>query len=85
MSFSPPLKAKGSLKLWRGSARSLTCFDSYARAVGMDSLGSDRPLDPSDKILFWYRPAAAAKYRALYADQHWADLTTDQLPEVPKP
>jgi hypothetical protein len=24
-------------------------------------------------------------YHALYGDLHWADLTTDQLPEVPKP
>jgi outer membrane lipoprotein-sorting protein len=42
-------------------------------------------LGDSNKILFWYRPAAATKYRALYGDLHWADLTTDQLPEVPKP
>jgi hypothetical protein len=42
-------------------------------------------LRDSDKILFWYRPAAATKYRALYGDLRWADLTTDQLPEVPKP
>lgn len=42
-------------------------------------------LGDSDKVLFWYRPAAATKYRALYGDLHWANLTTDRLPEVPKP
>jgi DNA-directed RNA polymerase specialized sigma24 family protein len=42
-------------------------------------------LGDSAKILFWYRPAGATKYRALYGDLHWADLTTDQLPEIPKP
>src|SRR5262249_6073419 len=42
-------------------------------------------LGDADKLLFWYRPVGAAKYRALYGDLHWADLTTDQLPEIPKP
>jgi outer membrane lipoprotein-sorting protein len=42
-------------------------------------------LGDADKVLFWYRPAGAARYRALYGDLHWADVTTDQLPEVPKP
>jgi hypothetical protein len=42
-------------------------------------------LGDADRILFWYRPAGASKYRALYADMHWEELTTDQLPEKPKP
>jgi outer membrane lipoprotein-sorting protein len=37
------------------------------------------------KILLWYRPEKATKYRALYGDLHWADVTTDLLPEVPWP
>ena len=42
-------------------------------------------LGDAGTILFWYRPANATKYRALCGDLHWADVTTDQLPEVPKP
>jgi outer membrane lipoprotein-sorting protein len=42
-------------------------------------------LGDAEKVLFWYRPAAATTYRALYGDLHWADLTTDQLPAIPKP
>jgi hypothetical protein len=42
-------------------------------------------LGDADKLLFWYRPAGATKYRALYGNLHWADVTTDQLPEIPKP
>jgi outer membrane lipoprotein-sorting protein len=41
-------------------------------------------LGDAEKLLFWYRPAGATKYRALYGDLHWADLTTDRLPEIPK-
>jgi hypothetical protein len=38
----------------------------------------------ASQLIFWYRPAASTRHRGLYADMHWADLTTDQLPEVPK-
>jgi outer membrane lipoprotein-sorting protein len=41
-------------------------------------------LGDADKILFWYRPEGAAKYRALYGDLHVADVTEDKLPEKPK-
>jgi outer membrane lipoprotein-sorting protein len=39
----------------------------------------------ADKIVFWYRPAGAEKYRALYGDLHVGDVAADQLPEKPKP
>jgi outer membrane lipoprotein-sorting protein len=39
----------------------------------------------ADKIVFWYRPAGAEKYRALYGDLHVGDVTADQLPERPRP
>ncbi len=38
-----------------------------------------------DKILFWYRPEGAAKYRALYGDLHASDVTEDRLPVKAKP
>jgi hypothetical protein len=40
-------------------------------------------LGDAGRVLFWYRPPEAAKWRTLYADLHWAELTTDQLPEKP--
>jgi hypothetical protein len=42
-------------------------------------------LGDADKILFWYRPEGATKYRALYGDLHVSDVTADRLPERPKP
>ncbi|OAI40405.1 hypothetical protein AYO40_04760 [Planctomycetaceae bacterium SCGC AG-212-D15] len=42
-------------------------------------------LGDADRMIFWYRPAKATKYRALYADLHWTDQSSDQLPVVPKP
>jgi hypothetical protein len=41
-------------------------------------------LGDRDKIIFWYRPGKADKYRAVYGDLHVADVTADQLPEKPK-
>jgi outer membrane lipoprotein-sorting protein len=41
-------------------------------------------LGDADKILFWYQPEGATKYRALYGDLHVADVTEDKLPEKPK-
>ena len=37
-----------------------------------------------DKIIFWYRPDKAEKYRAVFGDLHVADVSADQLPEKPK-
>jgi outer membrane lipoprotein-sorting protein len=37
-----------------------------------------------DKIVFWYRPDKAGKYRAVYGDLYVKDVTADQLPEKPK-
>lgn len=41
-------------------------------------------LGDRDKIVFWYRPDKADKYRAVYGDLHIAEVTADQLPEKPK-
>jgi outer membrane lipoprotein-sorting protein len=41
-------------------------------------------LGDKEKVLFWYRPEGAAKYRAVYGDLRVADVTADQLPEKPK-
>jgi hypothetical protein len=38
-------------------------------------------LGDAQKMLFWYRPEKAAKYRVLYADLHWADVAADKLPK----
>lgn len=40
-------------------------------------------LGDADKILFWYRPEGASKYRVLYGDLHASDVTEDKLPEKP--
>ena len=37
-----------------------------------------------EKIVFWYRPDKADKYRAVYGDLYMADVTADKLPEKPK-
>jgi outer membrane lipoprotein-sorting protein len=37
-------------------------------------------LGDAHKMLFWYRPEKAEKYRVLYADLHWADVAAEQLP-----
>lgn len=39
----------------------------------------------ANKILLWYRPAGATRYRAVYGDLHAADVDADQLPEKPNP
>jgi hypothetical protein len=41
-------------------------------------------LGDAEKILLWYRPEGAAKYRAIYGDLHVADVKADQLPEKPR-
>ncbi|HEY2157439.1 MAG TPA: DUF2092 domain-containing protein [Isosphaeraceae bacterium] len=41
-------------------------------------------LGDADKIIFWYKPEGADKYRVVYGDLHVADVTADQLPEKPK-
>jgi outer membrane lipoprotein-sorting protein len=41
-------------------------------------------LGDRDKIVFWYRPDKADKYRAVFGDLHVADVSADQLPEKPK-
>jgi outer membrane lipoprotein-sorting protein len=38
-------------------------------------------LGDADTILFGYRPAQSTKSRVLYADLHWADVSSDQLPK----
>jgi hypothetical protein len=40
-------------------------------------------LGEADKILFWYRPEGASKYRVLYGDLHTSDVPEDKLPEKP--
>jgi outer membrane lipoprotein-sorting protein len=42
-------------------------------------------LGDRDKVLFWYRPEKAGKYRALYGDLHWAEVSAEQLPPQRRP
>jgi outer membrane lipoprotein-sorting protein len=42
-------------------------------------------LGDAAKILFWYKPEAQTRYRAVYGDLHVGDVDADQLPEKPKP
>jgi outer membrane lipoprotein-sorting protein len=46
--------------------------------------GDGVKLGDKGKILFWYKPEGAEKYRAVFGDLHAADVTADQLPEKPK-
>lgn len=41
-------------------------------------------LGDRDKIVFWYRPDKADKYRAVYGDLHVADVPANELPEKAK-
>jgi outer membrane lipoprotein-sorting protein len=41
-------------------------------------------LGDREKIVFWYRPDKADKYRAVFGDLHVADVSAEQLPEKPK-
>jgi outer membrane lipoprotein-sorting protein len=40
-------------------------------------------LGDAGKILLWYKPEGAAKYRAIYGDLHAAEVTAEQLPVKP--
>jgi outer membrane lipoprotein-sorting protein len=41
-------------------------------------------LGDAGRVIFWYRPAGSATYRAVFADLHIGDVAADKLPEVPK-
>lgn len=43
----------------------------------------DIKLGDADKMLLWYKPEAAEKYRAIYGDLHVSELAPDQVPEKP--
>jgi outer membrane lipoprotein-sorting protein len=43
---------------------------------------NDAKLGDANTIIFWYRPQDTSKHRALFADLHWSDVTTDLLPKV---
>jgi hypothetical protein len=38
-------------------------------------------LGEAQRMLFWYKPEKAEKYRVLYANLHWADVSADELPK----
>ena len=40
-------------------------------------------LGEADKMLLWYKPEGADKYRAIYGDLHVSELAADQVPEEP--
>ncbi len=40
-------------------------------------------LGDTDKILFWYRPKASQKYRAIFGDLHVEDVAAERLPAKP--
>lgn len=42
-------------------------------------------LGDADKIVFWYKPQGADRYRAIYGDLHTADVTAEQVPAAAKP
>jgi outer membrane lipoprotein-sorting protein len=72
-----------TLRLVQALARFMMATRSLKGGFGYKSEGVK--LGDADKILFWYRPEGAAKYRVLYGDLHESDVTADKLPEKPKP
>lgn len=66
------------------SVGQITAF-RYAVQGGYHYKPDGAKLGDAGTILFWYRPEGAAKYRALDANLRWADVTPDQLPQIPKP
>lgn len=51
---------------------------------GVGYKGEGVKLGDADKIVFWYKPEKAEKYRVLYGDLKSGDVTADKLPEKPK-
>lgn len=47
-------------------------------------LGAAR-LNDADRIVFWYLPKEAEKYRVVFADLSIGDVTEDELPKAPEP
>ena len=43
--------------------------------------GTGVKLGDASRIVFWYRPAGADKFRALYGDLHTGDVSAEQLPK----
>jgi outer membrane lipoprotein-sorting protein len=41
-------------------------------------------LGDASRVIFWYKPAGSATYRAVFADLHIGDVAADKLPEVPR-
>ncbi len=62
----------------------VVCSFLYTLAGAYGYKPDGAKLGDADKIIFWYRPAGATKFRALSGDLRWAEVTTDQLPEIPK-
>jgi outer membrane lipoprotein-sorting protein len=60
-------------------------LDSKKEGRGYGYTSDGVKLGDADKVVFWYRPQGAEKYRAVFGDLHIADVTADQLPEKPKP
>jgi hypothetical protein len=72
----------GTLKIAHSVTRFMMATQPLKGGFGYRSEGVK--LGDAEKILFWYRPEGAAKYRVLYGDLHVADVTEEKLPEKPK-
>jgi outer membrane lipoprotein-sorting protein len=66
-------------------AMSMGRVAAYSMSLeGFGYKGDGVKLGDADKIVFWYKPKEADKYRVLYGDLKTGDVTADRLPERPK-
>jgi len=66
-------------------AMSMGRVAAYSMSLeGFGYKGEGVKLGDADKIVFWYKPKGADKYRVAYGDLKTGDVTADRLPEGPK-
>jgi outer membrane lipoprotein-sorting protein len=66
-------------------AMSMGRLSAYSMSLeGFGYKGEGVKLGDADKIVFWYKPKGADKYRVVYGDLKTGDVPADRLPERPK-
>jgi hypothetical protein len=66
-------------------AMSMGRLSAYSMSLeGFGYKGEGVKLGDADKIVFWYKPKGADKYRVVFGDLKTGDVPADRLPEKPK-